>query len=469
MRIPPGIFREYDIRGIVGDDLTETAAHLVGRAFGAELADRPSPRVVVGHDNRPSSPSLSAALCRGLSSAGVEVTMIGTVPTPVLYFAAIEFGSDAGVQITGSHNPPEYNGIKLVRDGGALYGDAIRALRDRIEAGAFVSGRGTLREGEILERYVEEIAARGRVEGEVRMVLDCGNGAGSVVAARALRAAGIVVDGLFCESDGTFPNHHPDPTIDENVAELRERVRATGADLGVGLDGDADRIGAVTEEGAIIRGDHLLLLLAREVLGERPGAEVIFDVKCSQALPEVIRSAGGVPVMWKTGHSLIKERMRMSQSPIAGEMSGHICFADRFFGTDDAIYAAARLAGLVAGAGRPLSELAAEIPSYPATPELRLACEEERKFGLVEEAVRFFRARYEVIDIDGVRVLFDGGWLLIRASNTQPVVVARIEADTEARMREIAAVARSFLAERGVPEPAPRSSPHGRHPQTSGV
>ncbi|WP_420447972.1 phosphomannomutase/phosphoglucomutase [Candidatus Palauibacter sp.] len=454
MQIHSGIFREYDIRGIVGDDLTEAAAELVGRAFGTELAEREAPRVVVGHDNRPSSPQLSAALCRGLCAAGVDVTTVGTVPTPALYFAAIEFGSDAGIQITGSHNPPEYNGIKMVRDGGALYGEAIRALRDRIEAGAFASGRGEQREEEILDRYVEEIAARGRVEGDVRMVLDCGNGAGSVVAVRALTAAGVEVDGLYCESDGTFPNHHPDPTVDEYIQDLIARVRDTGADLGVGLDGDADRIGAVTEEGRIIRGDHLLLLFAREVLAERPGAEVVFDVKCSQALPRVIRSDGGIPVMWKTGHSLIKERMRAGRSPIAGEMSGHICFADRFFGTDDAIYAAARLAGLVARAGRPLSELAAEIPSYPSTPELRLDCPEDRKFGLVEEAVRYFKERHKVIDIDGARVLFDGGWLLIRASNTQPVVVARIEADTGGRMQEIAGVARTFLAGQGVDLPA---------------
>lgn len=453
MPIPSGIFREYDIRGIVGDDLTETAAELVGRAFGTELADRPAPRVVVGHDNRPSSPALTAALCRGLCAAGVDVTAVGTVPTPTLYFAAIEFGTDGAIQITGSHNPPEYNGIKMVRDGAALYGPAIRALRDRIGAEAFASGRGEVREAEILDRYVEEIVARGRVEGDVRMVLDCGNGVGSVVAVRALTAAGIDVDGLYCESDGTFPNHHPDPTVDEYIVDLMARVRGTEADLGVGLDGDADRIGAVTEEGKIIRGDHLLLLFAKEVLAERPGAEVVFDVKCSQALPRVIRAHGGVPVMWKTGHSLIKERMRAGGSPISGEMSGHICFADRFFGTDDAIYAAARLAGLVSRSGRPLSELAAEIPSYPATPELRIDCPEERKFGLVEEAVRFFRERYEVIDIDGVRVLFDGGWLLIRASNTQPVVVARVEADTEARLREIADVARTFLAGQGVDLP----------------
>jgi len=453
MEINGGIFREYDIRGIVGDDLTEEIAELVGRAFGTELADREAPEVVVGHDNRPSSPMLGAAMCRGLNAAGVDTRFVGTVPTPALYFAAIEFGTEAGIQITGSHNPPEYNGIKMVRDGGAIYGDAIRDLRRRIEAGRFSDGSGAHREDEILDRYVEEIAARGRVESPVRMVLDCGNGAGSVVAVRALEAAGVEVDGLYCESDGTFPNHHPDPTVDANLVDLIARVRDTAADVGVGLDGDADRIGAVTGEGRVVRGDHLLLLFARDVLKDHPGAEVVFDVKCSQALPQVIEADGGVPVMWKTGHSLIKERMRQGGSPIAGEMSGHICFADRFFGTDDAIYAAARLAGLIARSGRPLSELAAEIPSYPSTPELRLDCPEERKFEIVATAVREYKRTHEVIDIDGARVLFDGGWALIRASNTQPAIVVRIEADDERRLREIADEVRAWLAAHDVELP----------------
>jgi len=454
MELNGGVFREYDIRGIVGDDLTEDLVEWVGRAFGTELADRPTPRVVVGHDNRPSSPALGAAMCRGLNAAGIEVLYVGTVPTPALYFAAIEFGTDAGIQITGSHNPPEYNGIKMVRDGGAIYGKAIQSLRRRIEDERFASGSAGTREVEILDRYVEEIASRGRVDAPVKMVLDCGNGAGSVVAVRALRAAGVDVDGLFCESDGTFPNHHPDPTVDENLVDLIARVSDVGAAVGVGLDGDADRIGAVTEGGRVVRGDHLLLLFALDVLRDHPGAEVIFDVKCSQALPQMIEAHGGRPIMWKTGHSLIKERMRQGNAPIAGEMSGHICFADRYFGTDDAIYAAARLAGLIGRSGRTFSELAEEIPSYPSTPELRLACTEERKFGIVEEIVRHYKSLHEVIDIDGARVLFDGGWALVRASNTQPIIVARIEADDPARLTEIADDVRAVLAEHGVALPA---------------
>lgn len=454
MEMKAGIFREYDIRGIVGDDLDEGIAELVGRAMGSSLADREAPRVVVGHDNRPSSPSLGAAMCQGLNAAGVDTIYVGTVPTPALYFAAIEFGTDAGIQITGSHNPPEYNGIKMVRDGGAIYGDAIQDLLKTIQAGAFSSGAGENREEEILDRYVEEIATRARVDTPIKMVLDCGNGAGSVVAVRALTEAGIEVDGLYCESDGTFPNHHPDPTVDEYIADLIARVRGTDAALGVGLDGDADRIGAVTEEGKIVRGDHLLLLFALDVLRERPGAEVVFDVKCSQALPQAIAAAGGVPVMWKTGHSLIKERMKQGGSPVAGEMSGHICFADRFYGTDDAIYAAARLAGLIARSGRSFSEIAAEIPSFPSTPELRLDCTEEAKFGIVDAIVRHYKSSHDVIDIDGARVLFDGGWALVRASNTQPVIVARIEADDEDRLAEIADDVRGVLAGHGVELPA---------------
>jgi phosphomannomutase/phosphoglucomutase len=451
MKVPGQIFREYDIRGIVGETLDPDLVRAVGHAYGSELGSGKT--VAVGHDNRPSSPDLASALIDGLNASGVDVLLVGTVPTPALYFATYELETDGGIQITGSHNPPEYNGIKMTVAGRPLYGAAIQALRARIEADELASGAGTAREVDVLDRYVEEIGRRARVEPPIRFVLDCGNGAGSVVAARALRAAGAEVDPLYCESDGTFPNHHPDPTVDENVKDLIARVVSTGAAFGVGLDGDADRIGAVTEEGVIIRGDHLLLLFALDVLKDHPGAEVIFDVKCSKALPEMIERAGGVPIMWKTGHSLIKERMRQSGSPIAGEMSGHICFADRYFGIDDAIYDAARLAELVARDGRPLSEIVASIPAYPSTPELRLDCSEELKFDLVKRAVEHYKRSHEVIDIDGARILFDGGWALIRASNTQPVVVARIEADTPELLDEIRSQVGEYLAAEGVSLP----------------
>jgi len=454
MNVSSTIFREYDIRGIVGDDLTSAVAEAVGRAYASRLRESlEGPTVVVGHDNRPSSPELAAAVAAGLNASGVDVLQIGTVPTPALYYAADVWATDGGIQITGSHNPPEYNGIKMIVGDRSVYGEAIQDLRGRVERDRFSSGAGRTETREILDRYAREIGARARVEGPIRMVLDCGNGTGSVVAPRALAAAGIDVDCLYCESDGTFPNHHPDPTVDENVEDLIARVRSTGADLGVGLDGDADRIGAVTEKGDIVRGDHLLLLYALDALPRYPGAEIVFDVKCSKALPELIARAGGVPVMWKTGHSLIKERMKASGSPISGEMSGHICFSDNYFGFDDAIYAAALLAGLVQRSGRSLSELASEIPSYPSTPELRVDCAEDRKFDVVARAVEHYKARHTVNDIDGARVEFDDGWALIRASNTQPVIVARFEADTADGLRRIRDDVATYLAGEGVSVP----------------
>ena len=452
MRVPRQVFREYDIRGTVGETLTPDLARAVGRAYAAEL--EAGSTAAVGHDNRPSSPELASALCQGLNESGIHVKLLDTVPTPVLYFATYELETDGGIQITGSHNPPEYNGIKMTLGGRSLYGEGIQRLRERIEVDDFVSGTGRTERVDILDRYVEEVAARANVEPPIRFVLDCGNGAGSVVAATALRAAGAEVDPLYCESDGTFPNHHPDPTVDENVRDLIARVKTTGAAFGVGLDGDADRLGVVTEQGDIIRGDHLLLLFALDVLRDRPGASVVFDVKCSQAVPEMIEAAGGVPVMWKTGHSLIKEKMKEMGSPISGEMSGHICFADRYFGTDDAIYDAARLAELVAGEGKPLSEIAARIPSYPSTPELRVECPEELKFELVARAVRHYTRSHEVIDIDGARILFEGGWALIRASNTQPVIVVRVEAETPELLGQIRGEIAQHLEAEGVRLPA---------------
>ncbi len=458
MNVSSTIFREYDIRGIVGDDLTVEVVEAVGRAYATRLRQEVErPTVVVGHDNRLSSPELAEALSAGLNASGADVrfigTVLGTVPTPALYYAAGELATDGGIQITGSHNPPEYNGIKMIVGDRSLYGSAIQELRVLVQADRYVDGTGAAEHLEILPRYVEEIGRRARVEGPVRMVLDCGNGTGSVIAPQALEAAGIDVDCLYCESDGTFPNHHPDPTVDENVVDLIARVTSTGADLGVGLDGDADRIGAVTETGGIVRGDHLLLLYALDALPRYPGAEIVFDVKCSKALPELISRAGGVPVMWKTGHSLIKERMKESGSPIAGEMSGHICFADNYFGFDDAIYAAARLAGLVQRSGKSFSELAAAIPAYPSTPELRVDCAEDVKFDLVARAVAHYQASHPVNAIDGARIEFEDGWALIRASNTQPVIVLRFEADTVDGLRRIRDEVAGYLGGEGVSVP----------------
>ena len=455
MRVPDNVFRAYDIRGIVDEQLTRDFARGLGRAFASRVREEvEAPTLAVGQDNRPSSGPLADALAEGMTASGADVLRVGTVPTPGLYFADHHFDADGSVQITGSHNPPEYNGFKMVLGGGPFYGDEVQALRQRMIGEDFAEGSGREEERpDLLDRYVEAVAERSPLPEPVSVVLDCGNGAGSVAAPDALRAAGADVECLYCESDGTFPNHHPDPTVDENLEDLIDRVRSTGADLGVALDGDADRIGAVTGEGEIVRGDHLLLLLALDVLENRPGAPVIFDVKCSQAVPEMIREAGGEPVMWKTGHSLIKEKMRQTNSPISGEMSGHIFFADNWFGFDDAIYASARLARLVARSGRSLGDLLGDVPRYPSTPELRLDCPEEEKFEVVREAVEHYRGSHEVVDVDGARVQFDGGWALIRASNTQPVVVVRLEADSRERLSEIRDDVAALLARHGIEVP----------------
>ena len=457
MPLSEHIFRQYDIRGIVGDDLDATVAEAVGRAYGSELraqTSAPAPRVVVGEDNRPSSPGIRAGVVRGLRSAGCDVVQLGTVPTPVTYFGEYEFAADGSVQITGSHNPPEYNGIKMTMGKASIHGDAIQGLLRRIREGdpaAGEGGEGGLETKDPLPAYVADVAGRFRIARPLKVVLDCGNGTGSVVAVQLLEAVGAEVVPLYCESDGTFPNHHPDPTVDEYVQDLIAAVRGHGADLGIGLDGDADRIGVVDDEGGIVRGDILLLLFGLDVLRQRgPGQTMVFDVKCSQVLPEEFERAGGVPVMWKTGHSLIKEKMRETGSLIAGELSGHICFADRYFGFDDALYAACRLVELLAASDLPLSRITRALPAYVSTPELRIEVAEEDKFGVVERAREHFAAGHDVIAVDGVRVLFGDGWGLIRASNTQPVVVARYEARTVRRLREIRTTMEEWLRAEGV-------------------
>ena len=448
------IFRQYDIRGIVGEDLNPEVAEAVGRAYGSELCARfPGAlrRVAVGEDNRPSSPDLRAGLVRGLRSAGCGVVHLGTVPTPVTYFAEYQFTADGAIQITGSHNPPEYNGIKMTMDRRSVHGDTIRRLRTRIMEGDLVEGDGPLEIRDPLPDYVADVTARFRLSRPLRVVVDCGNGTGSVVAPLLLEAIGLDVIPLYCESDGTFPNHHPDPTVDEYVQDMIAEVRRHGADVGIGFDGDADRIGVVDDQGRIVRGDILLLLFGLDVLRRHgTGQRLVFDVKCSQVLPDEFARAGGEPLMWKTGHSLIKEKMREVGAAVAGELSGHICFADDYYGFDDAIYAACRLAALIAGGGRPLSEIVGALPACAATPELRIEVAEEDKFPLVERAVRYFSARYDVVAVDGVRVEFGDGWGLIRASNTQPVIAARFEAKSPGRLAEIRGIMGDWLRQEGV-------------------
>jgi phosphomannomutase/phosphoglucomutase len=454
MSIAAGIFRQYDIRGIVGKDLTEEAARGIGRAYAANMAERGIPgAVVVSRDNRPSGPSLRDALVDGLTGAGVDVIDAGVVPTPLNYWALHHLSVVGGIQITGSHNPPEYNGFKLSRGSASMHGEEIQHLYGLTQRPATpASKRGSVREEMIIDRYIDDIVTRvGRLSRPIKAVYDCGNGAGALVAPKLFEKLGLQGRGLFCESDGTFPNHHPDPTVPENLEDLITAVKADGAEIGVAFDGDADRIGVVDATGDIVWGDRILILYARDVL-ERTGRgqPIIFDVKCSQALPMAVEQAGGKPVMWKTGHSLIKDKMREMHAPIAGEMSGHMFFSEGFYGHDDAMYGAARLLRILADSGRTVAQALADVPAFVSTPELRIDVPEELKFGLVEKAVKHFRERYDVIDVDGVRVLFGDGWGLIRASNTQPVIVARYEAQTPERLAAIRGEMEGWLRSQGV-------------------
>ena len=449
------IFRQYDIRGIVGEDLDAEVTEAVGRAFGSRVrldSSLRSPTVAVGYDNRLTSPSLADGLIAGIRSAGVDVVDVGTVPTPVLYWSEVTLGADAGVQITGSHNPPEWNGIKMTHGGSSLYGDAIQDLLLSINESDFTSGSGGYERVTVLDRYVDDIAGRFNLERPMRVAVDCGNGTGSILAVRLLEAIGVEVTPLFCESDPTFPNHHPDPTVDDNLIDLIRSVESGNHDLGVAFDGDADRIGAIDDQGQIIRGDILLLLFGLDLLKKRgPGQKLIFDVKCSQVLPELFEKAGGEPIMWQTGHSLIKNKMRETGALLAGELSGHIMIADDYLGFDDALYDACRLIEIISRSGRTLSEMVSDFPEYRSTPEIRIDVTEDQKWTVVSEALVYFKEKYDVISVDGVRILFGDGWALLRTSNTQPVIVARFEARSESRLMEIRTEIAEWLTQAGVP------------------
>ncbi|MGK2933824.1 MAG: phosphomannomutase/phosphoglucomutase [Gemmatimonadaceae bacterium] len=453
MSIPRGIFREYDIRGIAGTDLTPATARLIGLGYAAYLREQgESGAIAVGRDNRPSGAGLRDGLVKGLREAGLDVVDIGEVPTPVTYWVQHKLDVIGGIQITGSHNPAEYNGFKLGLRLKSIYGQQIQRMYELISAGDFPRGEGSLREEAVIDRYVDDIVRlAGPLKHKLRVVADCGNGAGALVAPKIFERMGLSADLLFCESDGTFPNHHPDPTVAENVADLIAAVKANNADLGVAFDGDADRIGVIDNTGEIIWGDYLLILYARDVLQRTgPGQSIVFDVKCTQALPDAIEKAGGVPVMSRTGHSLVEEKMHETHAPVGGEMSGHMFFTEGFYGFDDALYAAARLIRIVADSGKSVRELLADVPRFVSTPEIRVHCDDDKKFSIVEEAKRYFSARYETNDIDGVRILFEHGWGLIRASNTQPVLVMRFEADTAEQLAAIRGEVEGWLAAKGV-------------------
>jgi phosphomannomutase / phosphoglucomutase len=456
-RLNPHIFRQYDIRGVVGTDVDEDVARGIGRAYASRLRRRRGEagrlRIALGRDNRPSSIGLAEAVREGVLAAGVDVLDVGVVPTPVHSWATTVHKLDGGIQVTGSHNPPEYNGFKMTAGGRSIYGEAIQELRQMIAESDYLQGEGSWEAREVIPEYIKDVAARFKVRRPVKIVVDCGNGTGSVVAEELLRALSdkVEVVPLFCESDGTFPNHHPDPVVDANLDDLINEVRRTGADLGVAFDGDADRIGAVDERGRIVRGDTLLLLFGLDVLERHgKGQKLVFDVKCSQALPEVFEAAGGVPIMARTGHSLIKERMKDEGALIAGELSGHIMFADDYYGFDDAPYGACLLVSMLSKRDGTLGEWLDTFPQFVSTPELRYAVSEEEKWEIVSRAVQYFSSRREVIAVDGARVLFGDGWGLIRASNTEPMLVGRFEARTPERLEEIRSEMEGWLAGEGV-------------------
>jgi|BEDMetMinimDraft_2_1075160.scaffolds.fasta_scaffold00593_3 phosphomannomutase len=457
-RFAPSLLREYDIRGIVGETLTATDAEALGLVFGSLLGETGGTRVVVGYDGRLSSPALLEALAAGLLASGAEVTLIGLCPTPMLYFHATVGGFDGAVMITGSHNPPNYNGFKMMLQGKPFFGRAIAELGERAAAGRVRVGQGRiafLPLDEAREAYVARLLEDAPREGGARKVVwDPGNGAVGAVLDRLVgRLPGqhLIINGAV---DGTFPAHHPDPTIPRNLAELIARVRAEGADLGIAFDGDGDRIGIVDDTGEILFGDQIMVLLARDVLRTRPGATIIADVKASQVLFDEIARAGGKPLMWKTGHSLIKAKMAETGALLAGEMSGHIFFADHWYGFDDALYAAVRFLAMLAHARAPLSALRQALPARRATPELRFDCPEELKFRKVEEIAARLRAEGAAVDeTDGVRVSTADGWWLLRASNTQAVLVARAEAADEAGLERLKAAIAAALAAVGLAAP----------------
>jgi len=436
--IAPEIFKAYDIRGIVGKTLTAPVVERIGRAIGSEALARGAREVVVGRDGRLSGPDLVDALTRGLNAAGCDVIDIGMVPTPVLYFATYELGTHTGVSVTGSHNPPDYNGLKMMIAGETLSGDSIQNLRRRLESGDLASGSGGRREVDVVPRYIERIVSDVKLARPLRAAIDCGNGVAGAVAPKVLKAMGCELRELYCDVDGTFPNHHPDPSQPANLKDLIAALAEGGSDVGLAFDGDGDRLGVVAPDGTVIWPDRQLILFARDVLKREPGAEIIFDVKCSRTVPAAVSAAGGKPTMWKTGHSFIKAKLKETGAALAGEMSGHIFFKERWYGFDDGIYAAARLMELLSRDARTATEIFAALPNTINTPELQIKTAEGEHFALVQELVdnaEFPSAR--VSTIDGLRVDFDDGFGLVRPSNTTPVVVLRFEGDTPQALERI--------------------------------
>ena len=424
------IFREYDIRGVADAELLSVDIEVLGQAFGTYLQRHAGKKINLGRDTRLSSPRLRDALMRGLKKSGCEVTDLGVVPTPILYYSVFHLKADGGVMITGSHNPSEFNGFKTVCGESTIHGAAIQELYRMIQSGDLAEGQGAESTYDAVTPYVEEIASQFHFPRRIRAVIDAGNGTGGPVMHRLLEKLNVEATEMFFEMDGHFPNHHPDPTVPKNLEALIAKVGETGADLGIAFDGDTDRIGAVDDQGTVVYGDQLMIIYGREILSRKPGAIFIGEVKCSQLMYDDLAQRGGNPIMWKTGHSLIKAKMKETKAELAGEMSGHMFFADRYYGFDDALYAACRLMEIVANSGKPLSAQLADIPRTVTTPEIRFDCPDELKFDVVQRSKADLQSRHKTLDVDGVRVLFPEGWGLVRASNTQPVLVMRFEART---------------------------------------
>ena len=438
MELNPNIFREYDIRGIVDKDLAPDIVETLGQGMGTYFRMQGKRAVAVGRDCRLSSPVYAQALMKGLRATGCNVVDLGTIPTPLLYFMIYYKNKEAGVMITGSHNPPEYNGFKMMSGKDTLYGETIREIYRLINNNKTITDReGTQGFYNIIPEYMDYVGQDIKLQKKLRVVVDAGNGTGGAVAVPIFKRLGCDVVELYCDMDGNFPNHHPDPTLPEAMQDLVQKVGETKADLGIAYDGDADRIGVVDDQGHLIWGDQLLIFFARDILRSNPGAAIISEVKATKLLYDEIAKLGGKPIMWKTGHSLIKKKIKEEKALLAGEMSGHLFFADRFFGFDDAIYSSGRLLELLSRSDLKLSQMLAGLPKTFSTPEIRIYASDEVKFKIVDEVRKELARKYPVIDIDGVRAVYPKGWGLVRASNTQAVLVLRFEAETEVDLEAI--------------------------------
>ncbi len=446
MKMDQNIFREYDIRGIVGPQLNDDVVALLGKSIGTFFVQNGAKRIAIGYDARVSSPGFCDLLTAGFVACGIDVTLIGMVPTPVLYHTVYTRDVDGGVMITGSHNPPDHNGFKICLGKGTLFGSQIQEIKHIALGGEFASGDGSVSNIEVLDSYVSDIVSRVSLGNrKIKAVVDGGNGMGGVTAVPVFERLGVEMVKLFTEPDSTFPNHHPDPTVAENLEDAINAVREHNTDIGIAFDGDGDRIGVVDETGRIIWGDELMVLLSRDILRRKPGATIIAEVKCSQTLYDDIAAHGGNGIMWKAGHSLIKAKMKETDAALAGEMSGHIFFKEGFYGFDDATFAAARVLEILSQSDKNLSELLSDLPQTFSTPELRVDCADDAKFDVVARVAEHYSRIHEVITIDGARIKFTNGWGLVRASNTQAILVLRFEADSQSNLDAIRSEVEAYV------------------------